>query len=128
MFASTIKFVNSVNNEISEMMMIALPTPFTILMIYYISNGNISKSKKPLLMKDILCAMVKCNEIQGVLALDSFNMIGLDHVVLVKIATTAVTCHLLGGSRFQILNALNNGHPLRAVKFSLMSMTGKMGK
>ncbi|KAN0021672.1 hypothetical protein ACTFIU_003816 [Dictyostelium citrinum] len=120
----------------------------------YISNDNISKSKKPLLMKDVLCAMVKCYEIQGVLALDnSFNKIGLDHVILVKIASTAVTCYLLGGSRIQILNALSNafidGHPLRtyrhfpntgsrkcwaagdaaarAVQLSLMSMTGEMG-
>ena len=60
-------------------------------------------------MKDILTAMIKAYEIQGVLALEnSFNRVGLDHVILVKVATTAVATKMLGGSRKQILNALSN--------------------
>ncbi|MCX7121268.1 MAG: bifunctional 2-methylcitrate dehydratase/aconitate hydratase [Gammaproteobacteria bacterium] len=58
---------------------------------------------------DILIAMIKAHEIQGVLALDnSFNRVGLDHVILVKVATTAVVSHLLGCTRDQINNAVSN--------------------
>ena len=50
-------------------------------------------------MRDVLTAMIKAHEIQGVLALEnSFNRVGLDHVVLVKVATTAVVTRMLGGS------------------------------
>jgi 2-methylcitrate dehydratase len=53
--------------------------------------------------------MVKAHEIQGVLALaNSFNRVGLDHVLLVRIASTAVATHLLGGDREQLINALSN--------------------
>src|SRR5712672_1004432 len=62
--------------------------------------------RAPLTMKDVLTAMVKAHEIQGVLALEnSFNRVGLDHVLLVRIASTAVTTAMLGGTREQIINA-----------------------
>lgn len=58
---------------------------------------------------DILLAMIKAHEIQGVLALEnSFNRVGLDHVLLVRIASTAVATHLFGGTREQIMNAVSN--------------------
>lgn len=58
---------------------------------------------------DILLAMIQAHEIQGVLALEnSFNRVGLDHVLLVRIASTAVATHLLGGTREQIMNAVSN--------------------
>lgn len=58
---------------------------------------------------DILLAMIKAHEIQGVLALEnSFNRVGLDHVLLVRIASTAVATHLLGGTREEIMNAVSN--------------------
>ncbi len=60
-------------------------------------------------VRDILLAMIKAHEIQGILALEnSFNRVGLDHVLLVRIASTAVATHLLGGTREQILNAVSN--------------------
>src|SRR5882672_6344345 len=60
-------------------------------------------------VRDLLLAMIKAHEIQGVLALEnSFNRVGLDHVLLVRIASTAVATHLLGGTREQILNAVSN--------------------
>ena len=63
---------------------------------------------KKFTIKDILIAMIKAHEIQGVLALEnSFNQVGLDHVVLVKVATTAVTSHLLGATKHQINNAVS---------------------
>ena len=65
--------------------------------------------QKNFTVKDILIAMIKAHEIQGVLALEnSFNRVGLDHVILVKIATTAVVTHLLGGTKKQINNAISN--------------------
>lgn len=69
-------------------------------------------------MRNALTAMIKAYEIQGVLSLEnSFNAVGLDHVILVKIASTAVVTALLGGSRDEIINAISNawidGHPLR---------------
>ena len=105
-------------------------------------------------MKELLTLMIKAHEIQGILALEnSFNRVGLDHVVLVKIATTAVVSKMLGGTRNQIINALSNawidGHSLRTyrhapntgsrkswaagdatsrgVYLSLMAMKGEMG-
>lgn len=65
--------------------------------------------QKTLTMKDILEFMIKAYEIQGVLALNnSFNRVGLDHVILVRIATTGVVTALLGGNRQQVINALTN--------------------
>jgi 2-methylcitrate dehydratase len=105
-------------------------------------------------MKDVLAAMIKAHEIQGVLALEnSFNRVGLDHVLLVRVATTAVVAGLLGGTQDQIVNAVSNawidGGALRTyrhapntgsrkswaagdatsrgVRLALMAMTGEMG-
>ena len=55
-------------------------------------------------MRDVLTAMIKAHEIQGILALEnSFNRVGLDHVILVKVASTAVVTRLLGGTRSDII-------------------------
>ncbi len=60
-------------------------------------------------MADVLTAMIKAHEIQGVLALNhSFNRVGLDHVLLVRVASTAVATQMLGGTREQIVNAVSN--------------------
>jgi 2-methylcitrate dehydratase len=65
--------------------------------------------QEPLRIRDALEAMIQAYEIQGVLALDNaFNRVGLDHVLLVRIASTAVTTKLLGGSREQVFNAVSN--------------------
>ncbi len=109
---------------------------------------------KPLLMRDVLTAMVKAHEIQGVLALEnSFNRVGLDHVVLVKVASTAVVAQMLGCTYDQVVNAVSqawvDGQSLRtyrhapntgsrkswaagdatsrAVRLALISKTGEMG-
>ncbi len=108
----------------------------------------------PLRMREVLTAAIKAHEIQGVLALEnSFNRVGLDHVILVKVASTAVITQMLGGDRETIINALSNafvdGQSLRtyrhapntgsrkswaagdaasrAVWLSLMAMKGAMG-
>jgi len=108
----------------------------------------------PLTVKDVLTAMVKAHEIQGVLALEnSFNRVGLDHVLLVRLASTAVTATMLGGTRDQVINAISHawldGSALRtyrhapntgsrkswaagdatsrAVRLALIAMTGEMG-
>lgn len=79
-------------------------------------------SSSPLLtMRQVLTAMIKAHEIQGCLALEnSFNKVGLDHVVLVKVASTAVVCQLLGLTREQTINALSlawvDGQSLRAYR------------
>jgi 2-methylcitrate dehydratase len=105
-------------------------------------------------MRAVLEAMIKAYEIQGVLALNhSFNRVGLDHVLLVRIATTAVVTRLLGGTRDQVINAVSNafldGGALRtyrhapntgsrkswaagdatsrAVRLALMARLGEMG-
>jgi len=105
-------------------------------------------------MRDVLIAMVKAHEIQGVLALEnSFNRVGLDHVILVRIASTAVTAAMLGGTREQVINAISHawldGSALRtyrhapntgsrkswaagdatsrAVRLALIALTGEMG-
>ena len=105
-------------------------------------------------MRDVLTAMIKAHEIQGVLALDhSFNRIGLDHVFLVRVASTAVATQLLGGSCVQIRNAVSqawlDGGALRtyrhapntgsrkswaagdatsrAVRLALIALRGEMG-
>ena len=65
--------------------------------------------QQPVTMYDVLVAMIQAHEIQGVLALkNSFNRVGLDHVVLVKVASTAVATRMLGGSRDQIISALSH--------------------
>jgi 2-methylcitrate dehydratase len=65
--------------------------------------------KRRLKMRDVLGAMIKAYEIQGILALtNSFNRVGIDHVILVRVATAAVATHLLGGGRQEVINALSN--------------------
>jgi len=69
----------------------------------------VSRNSVPLTMQDVLTAMIQAHEIQGVLALqNSFNRVGLDHVLLVRVASTAVAARLLGGTREQIINAVSN--------------------
>lgn len=75
----------------------------------YLSQQKISHGEKPFIVKDLLTAMIKAHEIQGGLALqNSFNRIGFDHVILVKVATTGVVTSLLGGTHQQIVDALSN--------------------
>lgn len=120
----------------------------------YMNRSNIAIYHKALTMKDVLTAMIKAHEIQGVLALEnSFNRVGLDHVVLVKIASTAVVTHLLGGNKQQIMNSISlawvDGQSLRtyrhapntgtrkswaagdatsrAVRLAFMALRGEMG-
>jgi 2-methylcitrate dehydratase len=108
----------------------------------------------PLVMRDVLTAMIKAHEIQGVIALEnSFNRVGLDHVVLVKVASTAVVAQMLGCTYDQVVNAVSqawvDGQSLRtyrhapntgsrkswaagdatsrAVRLALISKTGEMG-
>jgi 2-methylcitrate dehydratase len=114
----------------------------------------LSRSGAPLALRRVLTAMIKAHEIQGCIALEnSFNKVGLDHVVLVKVASTAVVCELLGLSRDQTINALSlawvDGQSLRtyrhapntgsrkswaagdaasrAVRLALMARAGEMG-
>lgn len=89
----------------------------------YLSRKNMAEKKPPLLMRDVLTAMIKAYEIQGVLALEnSFNRVGLDHVILVKVASTAVITHMLGGSVQDVTNALSHafidGQSLRTYRHS----------
>lgn len=120
----------------------------------WISRNNIAEGKKPLTMKDVLEGMIKAHEIQGVMALEnSFNKVGLDHVMLVKLASTAVVAKMLGLSRDEIINAVSlafvDGQSLRtyrhapntgsrkswaagdatsrAVRLALIAKTGEMG-
>lgn len=75
----------------------------------FISRKNMSYGREPLTMNDVLIALIKTHEIQGVLALEnSLNKVGLDHVLFVKVATTAVVTGMLGGTREEIVNALSN--------------------
>ena len=75
----------------------------------YISRNAEQLGKEPLSMLDVLVAMVQAHEIQGCLALEnSFNRVGLDHVLLVRVATTAVVTRLLGGSQDDVVNALSH--------------------
>jgi len=89
----------------------------------YISRKNVVEGKAALTIKDVLIAMIKAHEIQGILALEnSFNRVGLDHVILVKIASTAVVTKLLGGNKEDIINAVSNafvdGQSLRTYRHS----------
>ncbi|MCL5427178.1 MAG: 2-methylcitrate dehydratase [Gammaproteobacteria bacterium] len=75
----------------------------------HLSQQRVAKGEAPLVMRDVLNAMVMAHEIQGILALEnSFNRVGLDHVVLVKVASTAVAAKLLGANRDQLLSALSH--------------------
>src|SRR5207245_2483584 len=114
----------------------------------------LSRNGTPLVVRDVLTAMIKAHEIQGVIALkNSFNRVGLDHVVLVKVASTAVVAQMLGLSREGIINAVSHawvdGQSLRtyrhapntgsrkswaagdatsrAVRLALIAKTGEMG-
>lgn len=75
----------------------------------YLSQVRLSEGKEPLKVRDVLEMMIKAHEIQGILALEnSLNRVGLDHVLFVKVATTAVAAKMLGGSRKEIINAVSN--------------------
>jgi 2-methylcitrate dehydratase len=120
----------------------------------WLARQAIAAGRQPPVMKDVLTAMIKAHEIQGVLALEnSFNKVGLDHVVLVKVASTAVVARMLGLSRDEIINAVSlawvDGQSLRtyrhtpntgsrkswaagdatsrAVRLALIAKTGEMG-
>ncbi|SFU62665.1 2-methylcitrate dehydratase [Halomonas korlensis] len=75
----------------------------------HLSQKRIGQGEAPLTVRDVLEAMIMAHEIQGVLALDnSFNRVGLDHVVLVKVASTAVVARMMGANREQLLSALSH--------------------
>ncbi len=75
----------------------------------YLDRQQDVRGDEPLRMRDVLTAMIQAHEIQGVLALkNAFNRVGLDHVLLVRIATAAVAARMLGGSQEQIVNATSN--------------------
>ncbi len=120
----------------------------------WLSRTAVASGKPPLNMHDVLDSMIRAHEIQGCLALEnSFNKVGLDHVVLVKVASTAVIAKLLGLNKDEIINALSlawvDGQSLRtyrhapntgsrkswaagdatsrAVKLALIAQTGEMG-
>jgi 2-methylcitrate dehydratase len=120
----------------------------------YLSQRNLASGKPALTMKSVLDAMIRAHEIQGVIALEnSFNRVGLDHVLLVRVASTAVVTQLMGGNREQIMAALSqawvDGSSLRtyrhapnagsrkswaagdatsrAVRLADMSLRGEMG-
>src|SRR6266702_2269330 len=120
----------------------------------WLSRNAVATGKKPLTMKDVLIGMIKAHEIQGCLALENaFNKVGLDHVVLVKVASTAVVGQMLGLTRDELINAISlafvDGHSLRtyrhapntgsrkswaagdatsrAVRLALIAKTGEMG-
>ena len=120
----------------------------------YVSRTRVAAGKAPLVMRDVLTGMIKAHEIQGVIALEnSFNRVGLDHVVLVKVASTAVVTAMLGGTRDEVISAVSNawidGQSLRtyrhtpntgsrkswaagdatsrAVRLALMALKGEMG-
>jgi 2-methylcitrate dehydratase len=120
----------------------------------WFSRTAVAAGKPPAVMKQVLTAMIKAHEIQGCIALEnSFNKVGLDHVVLVKVASTAVVSQLLGLTREQTINAISqawvDGQSLRtyrhapntgsrkswaagdatsrAVRLALIAKTGEMG-
>lgn len=79
-----------------------------LAMADHLSQIHRQNGDTPLTMRDVLHAMVKAHEIQGVIALDnSFNRVGLCHVLLVRVASTAVVAHMMGGSREQIMAAVS---------------------
>ena len=120
----------------------------------YLSRVAIAEGNAPLTMRDVLTAMIKAHEIQGVMALEnSYNRVGLDHVLLVRVASTAVVTRMLGGNRDQVIDALSqawvDGCSLRtyrhapnagsrkswaagdatsrAVRLAMITMKGEMG-
>jgi 2-methylcitrate dehydratase len=87
----------------------------------WLSRTAIASGKSPLKIRDVLTAMIKAHEIQGCLALEnSFNKVGLDHVVLVKVATTAVVAGMLGMPFEELVNAISlawvDGQSLRTYR------------
>ncbi|HJV35844.1 bifunctional 2-methylcitrate dehydratase/aconitate hydratase [Geomonas sp.] len=87
----------------------------------FLARRQRAEGKPPLTMREVLTAMIKAYEIQGVMALEnSFNRVGLDHVVLVKLATAAVATRLLGGSREQLMDVISqvwvDGQSLRTYR------------
>ena len=125
-----------------------------LAMADYLGRMARAEGKEPLTMHDVQTAMIKAHEIQGVLALEnSYNRVGLDHVLLVRVATTAVVTRMLGGDRDTVVNAVSHawidGGALRAyrhapntgsrkswaagdassrgVRLALIAMTGEMG-
>jgi 2-methylcitrate dehydratase len=75
----------------------------------YISQVRSARGQTPLVMRDVLTALIKAYEIQGILALEnSLNRVGLDHVLFVKVASTAVITGLLGGSKKEIIDAVSH--------------------
>jgi len=89
----------------------------------WLSRVAVAAGKPPLLMKDVLDGMIRAHEIQGGLALEnSFNKVGLDHVLLVKLATAAVAGRLIGLSHEELINALSlvfvDGQALRTYRHS----------
>ncbi|WP_312995699.1 bifunctional 2-methylcitrate dehydratase/aconitate hydratase [Achromobacter animicus] len=120
----------------------------------WLSRTAVAAGKPPLSMRDVLTSMIKAHEIQGCIALEnSFNKVGLDHVVLVKVASTAVVAQMLGLTRDEVINAVSlawvDGQSLRtyrhapntgsrkswaagdatsrAVRLALIARTGEMG-
>jgi 2-methylcitrate dehydratase len=89
----------------------------------WLSRVAVANGKPALIVKDVLEAMIKAHEIQGVIALEnSFNKVGLDHVILVKLATTAVVGKLIGLTRAELINAVSlafvDGQSLRTYRHS----------
>ena len=89
----------------------------------WLSRQAVAAGKAPLCMRDVLTGMIKAHEIQGCIALEnSFNKVGLDHVLLVKVATTAVVANMLGLNKEEIINALSlawvDGQSLRTYRHS----------
>ena len=87
----------------------------------WLSRTAVAAGRAPLVMRDVLVAMVKAHEIQGVVALENaFNRVGLDHVLLVKLASTAVVGQMLGLTRDELINAVSlvfvDGHALRTYR------------
>ncbi len=75
----------------------------------YLSRSNVARGQEPLTMRQVLTALIKAYEIQGILSLEnSLNQVGLDHVLMVKIASTAVVTGILGGGADEIANAVSN--------------------
>ena len=120
----------------------------------WLSRTAVAAGKAPLTMRDVLTGMIKAHEIQGCIALEnSFNKVGLDHVLLVKVASTAVVSQMLGLTRAETINAISlawvDGQSLRtyrhapnagsrkswaagdatsrAVRLALIARTGEMG-
>ncbi|MBD9379001.1 bifunctional 2-methylcitrate dehydratase/aconitate hydratase [Pseudoxanthomonas sp. PXM04] len=75
----------------------------------YLSRQARREGRAPMTVRDLLGHAIKAHEIQGGYALlNAFNRVGLDHVILVRLASTAVATHMLGGTRGQIINAISN--------------------